>query len=63
MGESEITKRVYMNMINALGARGRHTVESQDRVLEYVRGRGEGRMRVLEYARREYKDRNKGRDF
>ncbi len=34
-----------------------------DRVLEYMRERGERRMRELEHARREHKDRNKWRLF
>ncbi len=52
-----------MSMVDAVGERGRPPVKWQDRVLEYVRERGERRMRRLEHARRECKDRNKWRLF
>ncbi len=63
MAESEMTKRVYMSMVDVVGARGLPPVKWGDRVLEYVRQRGERRMRGLEHASRECKDRNKWRHF
>ncbi len=50
-------------MVHAEGARGLPPVEWRDRVLDYVRERGEIRIRGLEHARRECKDRNKWRLF
>ncbi len=63
MAENVITKRVYMStrMVGVVGARGRLPVKWGDRVLECVRERGERRMRGLEHARRECKDKNKWR--
>ncbi len=52
-----------MNMVGMVGARGRLPMKWGDRVLEYVRERGERRMRGLENARRECKGRNKWRLF
>ncbi len=63
IAESEMTKRVYMSMVDEVGARGQLPVNWGDRVLEYVRERGERRMRGLEHVRRECKDRNKWRLF
>ena len=57
--ESELTKREYISMIDAVGARGWPPVRWEDRVLEYLRERGERSVRGLEHARRECKDRNK----
>ena len=59
MVESKMTKRVYLDIIDVTNARGRHLVKWEERVLEYVREKGERRMRGLEHARRECKDRNK----
>ncbi len=61
--ENVMTKRVYMSMVDVVGARGRPPVKCGDRVLEYVRERGERKMIGLEHARRECKDRNKWRLF
>ncbi len=58
-----MTKRVYNSVIDAVGARGRPPVRWEDRVVEYVRERGERRMRGVEHARRECKDRNIWRLF
>ncbi len=63
MAENVMTKRVYMSMVDVVGARGRPSVKWGDRVLEHVRKRGERRVRGLEHARRECKDRNKWRLF
>ncbi len=63
MAENEMTKRVYMSMIDEMGPRGLPPVKWGNRVLEYVRERGERRMRGLEHARRECKDRNNWRLF
>ena len=63
MAQGEITKRVYMSVIDAVGARGRPQRQWEDGVLEYVRERGERRMRGMEHARRECKDRNTWRLF
>ncbi len=59
MAESAMTKRVYMSMVDVVDARGRPQVKCWDRVLESVRERGEIRMRRLQHARTECKDRNK----
>ncbi len=59
MAENVMTKRVYMSMVDVVGARGR----PPDRVLVYVREREERRMKGLEHAWRECKDRNKWRLF
>ncbi len=50
-----------MSMVDEVGVRGQPPVKWGNRVLEYVRERGERRMRGFEHARREYKDRNKWR--
>ncbi len=64
MAENVMTKRVYMGVVNVVGARGRPPVKWGDRVLENsVKEREERRMRGLEHARRECKDRNKWRLF
>ncbi len=63
MTENEMTKSVYMSMIDVVGARGRPLVKWGDTVLEYVRERGERRMRVFQHASRECSDRNKWRLF
>ncbi len=41
MAENVMTKRVYMGMVDVVGARGQPPVKWGDRVLEYVRERGE----------------------
>ncbi len=63
MAENEIINRVYMSMVDMVGARGRPVVKCVDRMLEYVREMGERRMTGLQHARRECKDRNKWRLF
>ena len=63
MPGSEMTKRVYRSVVKAVAARGRPPVKWEDRVLEYVKERGERRMRGLESARRECEDRNRWRLF
>ncbi len=40
-----MTKRVYMSIVDVVGARGRPPVKWGDRVLEYMRERGERRMK------------------
>ncbi len=50
-----------MSMVNAVGARGQPPVKWGNRVPGYERERGERRMKRLEKARRECKDRNKWR--
>ncbi len=63
MAENVVTKRIYMSMVDVVETRGRPPVKWEDRALEYVRERGERRMRRLEHARRDCKDRNKWRLF
>ncbi len=63
MVENVMTKRVHMSMADVVGARGQPPMIWGDRVLEYVRERGERRMRGLEHARRECTDRNRWRLF
>ncbi len=54
-----MTKRVYNSVIDAVGVRGRPPVRWEDRVVEYVRERGERGMRGVEHTRRECKDKIK----
>ncbi len=63
LAEGEMTKRVYISMVDVVDARGQLPVKCGDRVLEYMRERQERRMKGLEHARRECKDRNKWRLF
>ena len=63
MGEEKMTKRVYKSDINAVGVRGRPLVRWDDRVLEYVRERGDRRVRSMQQARRECMDRDRWRLF
>ena len=58
-----MTKRVYRSEVDAVGVRGRPPVKWEDRVIEYVNERGEGRIRGLENAREECKNREKWRLF
>ena len=61
MDENEMTKRVYRSKVEEV--RGRPPVKWEDRVIEYVNERGEGRIRGLENAREECKNREKWRLF
>ncbi len=63
VAENVITKRVYMSMVDVVGARGQPSVKCGDKVLEYVRETGKRRMRGLEHGKRECKVRNKWRLF
>ncbi len=63
MEEGKMTRRVYMSEIEGGNVRGRHPVKWRDRVQEYVRERGEGSLRNLEQARREYQDRERWKLF
>ena len=63
MDENEMTKRVYRSKVDAIGVRGRPPVKWEDRVSEYVNERGEGRIRGLENAREECKNRENWRLF
>ncbi len=51
MGESKMTKRVYVSEIEGGNVRGRPPVKWRDRVQEYITERGEGSLRNLELAR------------
>ncbi len=57
--EGKMTKRVYVHEIEGENVRGRPPVKWRDRVQEYVRERGEGSLRSLEQARRQYQDRER----
>ncbi len=63
MEESKMTKRVYVSEIDGGNVRGRPPVKWRDRVLEYVRERGEGSLRRLEQAREECEDRERWKLF
>ncbi len=56
-------RRVYVSEIEGGNVRGRPPVKWRDRVLEYVRERGEGSMRNLEQARGECQDRERWKLF
>ena len=59
MNENEMTKRVYRSEVDAVGVRGRPPVKWEDRVIKNV---NEGvRIRGLENAREECKNREKWR--
>ncbi len=58
-----MTRRVYMSEIEGGSVRGRPPVKWRDRVQEYVRERGEGSLRNLKQARREYQDRERWKLF
>ena len=51
MSESEMMKRVYRSVVEAVGVRGRVPVKCENRALVYVRERCEGRMKGLESTR------------
>ncbi len=59
MAKSEMTKKVYMSMVDVVRARGQPPVQWGDKVLQYVRERKERRMRRLEHESGECKRRNK----
>ena len=54
---------LYNSDINAVGVRGRPLVRWDDRVLEYVRERGDRRVRSMQQARRECMNRDRWRLF
>ncbi len=56
MEEGKMARRVYVSEIEGGNVTGRPTVVWRDRVQEYVRERGEGSFRNLEWARRECQD-------
>ena len=53
MAENQITRSVYISMVDAVNVRGRLPVRWEDRVLQYERERGQKKMRRLQHARRE----------
>jgi len=61
MGESEMTRRIYKGGVDAAGVRERSPGKWEDRLLEYVRERGDKRLRGIESARVECMDRSKWR--
>ncbi len=63
MGESKMTRRVYVSEIEGGNVIGGPPVKWRDRVQEYVTVRGEGSLRNLEQARRECRDREKWKLF
>ena len=63
MRESEMTRRIYKGGVDAVGVRGRPPVKWEDRLLEYVRERGDRILRGIEGARVECLDRSKWRLF
>jgi len=63
MGKSEMTRRIYKGGVDAAGVRGRPPIKWEDRLLEYLRGREDRRLRGIESARIECVDNNKWRLF
>ncbi len=57
MEENKMISRMYVSEIEGGNARGQPPVKWGDRVLEYVRKKGERPLRNFEQARREYLDR------
>jgi len=53
--------RIYKGGVDPVGVRGRPPVKWEDRLLEYVRERGNRRLRGIEGARIECMDRSKWR--
>ncbi len=49
--------------MDAVGVRGRPPIKCKDRVLEYLKERGDRRLRGMESSRVECMDRNKWRLF
>ncbi len=48
MGGDEMTKRIYKSGVDAVGKRGRPPIKCEDRVLEYLRERGDRRLIGME---------------
>jgi len=58
-----MTRRIYKGGVDAVGVRGRPPVKWEDRLLEYMRERGDRRLRGIEGARMECMNRSKWRHF